>query len=71
MELFWKYDGNVISDEIWSNLTLFGNRHILPQSVSEDARQRTAAFYAPSKTINLAGLAGNYHVVYNETVRAQ
>ena len=26
---------------------------------------RTAAFYAPSKTFNLAGLVGSYHIVYN------
>ena len=66
MELFQKYDVNVISDEIWSDLTLFGNRHIPTQSVSEDAKQRTVAFYAPSKTFNLAGLVGSYHVVYNQ-----
>lgn len=44
MALFQKYDVNVISDEIWSDLTLFGHRHIPTQSVSEDARQRTVAF---------------------------
>lgn len=65
MELFRKYDVNVISDEIWSDFTLFGSRHIPTQSVSEDARQRTVAFYAPSKTFNLAGLVGSYRVVYN------
>jgi transcriptional regulator with XRE-family HTH domain len=42
-----------------------GHKHIPSQSVSEDARQRTAAFYAPSKTFNLAGLVGSYHIVYN------
>ncbi len=66
MELFKKYDVKVISDEIWSDLTLFGNCHIPTQSVSEDAKQRTIAFYAPSKTFNLAGLVGSYHIVYNQ-----
>lgn len=68
MDLFKKYDVNVISDEIWSDLTLFGNRHIPTQSVSEDAKQRTIAFYAPSKTFNLAGLVGSYHIVYNNKI---
>ena len=58
MELYKKYDVYVVSDEIWSDIILSGNKHIPTQSVSEDARQRTAAFYAPSKTFNLAGLVG-------------
>ena len=66
MELFHKYDVQVISDEIWSDLTFFGKKHIPTQSVSEDARQRTIAFYAPSKTFHLAGLVGSYHIVYNK-----
>lgn len=60
MELYKKYDVYVVSDEIWSDIILSGNKHIPTQSVSEDARQRTAAFYAPSKTFNLAGLVGTY-----------
>ena len=66
MELFRKYDVYVVSDEIWSDLLLDGRKHIPTQSVSEDARMRTAALYAPSKTFNLAGLVGSYHIVYND-----
>lgn len=69
MELFRKYDVKVISDEIWSDLTLAGHTHIPTQSVSEDARQRTVALYAPSKTFNLAGLVGSYHIIYHKTLR--
>ena len=69
MELFEKYDVYVISDEIWSDLILEGYRHIPTQSVSEDARQRTVALYAPSKTFNLAGLVGSYHIIYNRWLR--
>lgn len=65
MELFKKYDVYVISDEIWSDLLLNGHKHIPTQMISEDARQRTAAVYAPSKTFNLAGLIGSYHIIYN------
>lgn len=69
MALFAKYDVFVVSDEIWSDLTLPGYQHIPPQSVSDDARQRTVALYAPSKTFNLAGLVGSYHIIYNDWLR--
>ncbi len=69
MELFKKHDVMVVSDEIWSDLTLDGNRHIPTQSVSEDAKNRTVALYAPSKTFNLAGLVGSYHIIWNKALR--
>ena len=68
MDMARRLNVTVISDEIWSDLTLRGHRHIPLQSVSDDARQRTVALYAPSKTFNLAGLIGSYHIVYNETL---
>lgn len=69
MELCKKYDVYVISDEIWSDLILDGFRHIPTQSVSQDARTRTVALYAPSKTFNLAGLVGSYHIIYDRWLR--
>ena len=69
MALFQKHDVMVVSDEIWSDIILNGHRHIPTQSVSEDARNRTAALYAPSKTFNLAGLVGSYHIIHNKTLR--
>lgn len=69
MELFCKHDVYVVSDEIWSDIILGDNKHIPTQSVSEDARMRTVALYAPSKTFNLAGLIGSYHVIYNKRLR--
>jgi len=69
MEIFRKHDVMVISDEIWSDLIMPGNRHIPLQSISEDARNRTVALYAPSKTFNLAGLVGSYHIIYNDYIR--
>ena len=69
MELYKKHDVFVISDEIWSDLILEGHKHIPTQSVSEDARNRTVAMYAPSKTFNLAGLVGSYHIIYNGWLR--
>ena len=69
MELFRRHGVMVVSDEIWSDLTLAGYRHIPTQSVSEDARERTVALYAPSKTFNLAGLVGSYHIIWNKALR--
>ena len=69
MELYKKYDVFVISDEIWSDLILEGYKHIPTQSVSEDAKMRTVAMYAPSKTFNLAGLVGSYSIVYNSWLK--
>lgn len=69
MELFRKHDVMVISDEIWSDLVTVGHTHIPTQSVSQDARMRTVALYAPSKTFNLAGLVGSYHIIYNQHIR--
>lgn len=69
MELFKKHEVFVISDEIWADLTLDDYRHIPTQTVSEDARNRTVALYAPSKTFNMAGLVGSYHIIYNKWLR--
>ena len=69
MEVYRTNDCLVISDEIWSDILLNGHRHIPTQSVSEDARNRTVALYAPSKTFNLAGLVGSYHIIYNPYLR--
>ncbi|MBR6740782.1 MAG: aminotransferase class I/II-fold pyridoxal phosphate-dependent enzyme [Clostridia bacterium] len=69
MELYKKYDVYVVSDEIWSDIIMPGYRHIPTQSVSEDAKQRTVALYAPSKTFNLAGLVGAYHIIYSKYLR--
>lgn len=69
MEVFRENQCVVISDEIWSDILLNGHRHIPTQSISEDARDRTIAIYAPSKTFNLAGLIGSYHIIYDRYLR--
>ena len=69
MEVYKANDCIIISDEIWSDLILEGYYHTPTQSVSEDAKNRTIALYAPSKTFNLAGLIGSYHVIYNSYLR--
>ena len=69
MEIYKKHDVFVISDEIWSDLILGDHRHIPTQNVSDDAKMRTVAMYAPSKTFNLAGLVGSYSIIYNSWLR--
>lgn len=69
MALYKKHDVMVVSDEIWSDILLDGHKHVPTQSVSEDAKMRTIALYAPSKTFNLAGLVGSYHIIYNKLLR--
>ena len=69
MEVYAANDCVVISDEIWSDIIMPGYKHIPTQSVSADAKERTIAFYAPSKTFSLAGLVGSYHIVYNKYLR--
>ena len=69
MEVYRSNGCLVISDEIWSDIVMPGYKHIPTQSVGADARERTLAFYAPSKTFSLAGLVGSYHIVYNKYLR--
>ena len=69
MEIFERHQVWVISDEIWSDLLLGGHSHVPVQSVNAYAREHTASFYAPSKTFNLAGLVGSYHIIYNDWLR--
>ena len=69
LEVYAAHDCLVISDEIWSDIIMPGYKHIPTQSISKDARERTMAFYAPSKTFSLAGLVGSYHIIYNKYLR--
>ena len=67
--IFEKYDVTVISDEIWSDIILSGHRHIPSQSVNDYTKMNTVSLYAPSKTFNLAGLIGSYHIIYDKRLR--
>ncbi len=65
LEIFERHEVFVISDEIWSDIIFSGSRHIPTQQVNAYAKNHTAAFYAPSKTFNLAGVVGAYRIIYN------
>ena len=69
MEVFEANQCLVISDEIWADITYTGHQHIPTLMVNDWAREHTVAVYAPSKTFNLAGLIGSYHIIYNKYLR--
>ena len=69
MEIFEKYNVYIAADEIWSDLILYNNKHTPTQSVSDYAKNHTVALYAPSKTFNLSGLIGSYHIIYSKYLR--
>ena len=61
----------VISDEIHSDMAVFGKKHIPFAAVSEEAEQNSITFAAPSKTFNIAGIVSSWAAVPNDDLRAR
>lgn len=61
----------VISDEIHSDMALFGHKHIPFASVSPEAAACSITFGAPSKTFNIAGIVSSYAIVPNQELRGK
>ena len=59
----------VISDEIHSDMALWGKSHIPFASVSAEAAECSITFGAPSKTFNIAGIVSSYAIVPNDKLR--
>lgn len=59
----------VISDEIHSDMALFGHKHIPFASVSPEAAACSITFGAPSKTFNIAGIVSSYAIVPDDSIR--
>ncbi|MDE5876335.1 MAG: PatB family C-S lyase [Muribaculaceae bacterium] len=59
----------VISDEIHSDMALFGNKHVPFATVSPEAASISITFGAPSKTFNIAGVVSSYSVVSDPELR--
>ena len=59
----------VISDEIHSDMYLWGKKHVPFATVSENARRHSITFAAPSKTFNIAGIVTSYCVVPDNALR--
>lgn len=59
----------VISDEIHSDMALWGQRHIPFASVSPEAAACSITFGAPSKTFNIAGIVSSWAIVPDDKLR--
>jgi len=68
-EICYKNNVLVISDEIHSDMALYGNRHTPFATVSDEARRNSITFAAPSKTFNIAGIVSSYAVIPDDKLR--
>ena len=59
----------IISDEIHSDLVLYGNKHIPMASLGQEVSDRTVTLMSSSKTFNTAGLAMSINIVSSEKMR--
>ena len=59
----------VISDEIHSDMALFGHRHVPFATVSPEAASCSITFAAPSKTFNIAGIVSSYAIIPDDAIR--
>lgn len=59
----------VISDEIWADLVYEGNSHTPFVCLNDWTKDHVVGMYAPTKTYNLAGIYGSYHIIYNDDLR--
>ena len=64
LDICKKHGVLVLSDEIHQDLTFDGHKHI-PSATAGDYSHMVITLTAASKTFNLAGLVGSYHIVYN------
>ena len=64
-EICHRHGTLVISDEIHSDLSLWGNKNISFASVSDLAAGNSITFGAPSKTFNIPGFASSFAIIPN------
>lgn len=69
-DLCCKYGAVIFSDEIHADLSLYGNRHTVMASISEEIAQNTITAMAPSKTFNVAGMLNSVIVSSSERLLA-
>ncbi len=70
-EICCRHNVIVISDEIHSEMLLWGKHHTPFYEVSDDARNCSITFAAPTKTFNLAGVVSSYAIVPNPELRTE
>ena len=59
----------VISDEIHADMAMWGNRHVPFMTVSDDAKNNSITFCAPSKVFNIPGIVTSFSVVPDKQLR--
>ncbi|MBN2237686.1 MAG: PatB family C-S lyase [Bacteroidales bacterium] len=59
----------IISDEIHADLVYKSHQHLPIASLSEEAKQQTITFMAPTKTFNMAGLSTSFAIIENQEIR--
>lgn len=68
-EICLKYGMMIISDEIHSDLILWGNKHLPISTISEEIKRITITCFSASKTFNLAGLQSSIVVFPDESTK--
>ncbi|MFO7625727.1 MAG: PatB family C-S lyase [Candidatus Fermentibacteraceae bacterium] len=71
MEIAERHDLTVFSDEIHSDVVFEPHRHFPTLLLGDDARKRTIAAYATSKSFNLAGLQLSVIIIVDPVLRAE
>lgn len=59
----------VISDEIHADMALWGKKFVPYMTVSEEAKENSITFCAPSKVFNIPGIVSSFSVVANDKIR--
>ena len=68
-DLCIKYNVLIASDEIHSDLMLWGNKHIPTASISKEASNKTITCTSCSKTFNLAGLQASFVIFPDKALK--
>ncbi|SMO42693.1 cystathione beta-lyase [Saccharicrinis carchari] len=64
-----KHDVMIVSDEIHSDLCLFGHSHLPMAKLFPEINDRIITCMAPSKTFNIAGLSSAYAIIADSKLR--
>ncbi len=70
-EICIKHDLLIVSDEIHSDLCLFGHKHLVLANLIPELKNRIITGMAPSKTFNIAGLSTAYAVIEDDVLRSR
>lgn len=68
-DLCLKHGVLILSDEIHSDLALYGHRHVVMASLSPEIAGITLTMMAPSKTFNIAGMMNSVIVISSPELR--